>query len=114
MRKLTCLRCDGIMEHVGRENLQLGRTGWILGDLPNLLAGALNVDIYLCPKCGKMEFFHSNFEGAPTAIGMKICRKSSAHPAACLSTSITPSAPAVAMNSNKKNGLNISPFFSCI
>ena len=50
MRKLTCLRCDGIMEHVGRENLQLGRTGWILGDLPNLLAGAMEVNIYSCPK----------------------------------------------------------------
>ena len=65
MRKINCLRCQGTMEYVGRENLQLGRTGWILGDLPNLLAGALNVDIYLCPKCGKLEFFHSNFEGEP-------------------------------------------------
>ena len=65
MRQINCLRCQGTMEYVGRENLQLGRTGWILGDLPNLLAGALNVDIYLCPKCGKMEFFHSHFEGEP-------------------------------------------------
>jgi len=62
MKKLTCLRCQGEMAYAGREKLQLGQTGWVLGDLPNLLAGALEVDIYLCPKCGKLEFFHTNEE----------------------------------------------------
>ena len=45
------------MRHIGREKLQLGQTGWLLGDLPNLFAGALKVDIYACPDCNKMEFF---------------------------------------------------------
>lgn len=46
-RTLRCLRCGGTMELLRREFLQLGKTGWVLGDLDNLLAGALDVDI-LC------------------------------------------------------------------
>lgn len=59
MRKLSCLRCETSMRHVRTEKLQLGQTGWILGDLPNLLAGSIEVDIYACPKCGKLEFYQS-------------------------------------------------------
>ncbi len=61
------------MEHLGTEEIQLGKTGWILGDLPNLFAGALEVELYLCPKCGKLEFFknHSDESG----IAQKKCPK---------------------------------------
>ena len=31
------------MQFLKREQIQLGRTGWLLGDLSNLLAGALLV-----------------------------------------------------------------------
>ena len=57
MEKLKCLRCGVELEFVTREKIQLGRTGWILGDLPNLVAGALEVTIMVCPQCGKLEFF---------------------------------------------------------
>ena len=63
MRQMNCLRCEGKMDYAGREKLQLGQTGWVFGDLPNLLAGALEVDIYFCPKCGKLEFFGASCEG---------------------------------------------------
>ena len=56
-RKIDCLRCKKRMDHIKTEKLQLGQTGWILGDLPNLLAGAMEVDIYSCPNCKKIEFF---------------------------------------------------------
>lgn len=56
-RNLDCLRCGAAMRFSGREKLQLGKTGWVLGDLPNLLAGAMQLDIYACPDCGKVEFF---------------------------------------------------------
>ncbi len=52
MRKLQCLRCTASMGFIKSEKLQLGQTGWFLGDLPNLLSGALEVDIYVCPQCG--------------------------------------------------------------
>lgn len=57
MKNISCLRCEKEMRYVGREELQLGKTGWILGDLPNLFAGAMKVDIYVCPECKKIEFF---------------------------------------------------------
>ena len=57
MKKLDCLRCGGAMDCLGREKIQLGETGLLLGDLPNLFAGALEVEIYSCPSCGKIEFY---------------------------------------------------------
>jgi len=57
MRKLTCLRCDAKMGYVKTEQFQLGRTGIFIGDLSNLMAGSLEMEIYSCPKCGKYEFF---------------------------------------------------------
>jgi len=57
MKILSCLRCGCDMGYFGQELIQLGKTSLILGDLPNLVAGALEVDIYSCPKCGKLEFF---------------------------------------------------------
>ena len=59
--KLKCLRCGVEMEFVAREKIQLGQTGWLLGDLGNLLAGALETAIFTCPKCGKLEFFRGDF-----------------------------------------------------
>lgn len=52
-----CSACKGPLKYAGREKLQLGQTGWLLGDLPNLWAGALQVHIYYCPTCGKIEFY---------------------------------------------------------
>lgn len=60
-QNLKCLRCGVEMELVAREKLQLGQTGWLLGDLPNLLAGSLETAIFTCPKCGKLEFFRGDF-----------------------------------------------------
>ena len=57
MRQLVCLRCNKTMEYVGREKLQMGETGLLFGTLPNLIAGSLEVDLYLCPECGKLEFY---------------------------------------------------------
>ncbi len=56
-KNLLCLRCGQEMNHIKQQKLQLGQTGWFLGDLPNLLAGAMEVDIYSCSGCGKIEFF---------------------------------------------------------
>ena len=55
--KVMCLRCQEEMSFFAREQLQLGKAGWLLGDLPNLISGALKVDIYICPNCQKLEFF---------------------------------------------------------
>ncbi len=75
MRKLDCLRCQVPLAFIKTEKLQLGQTGWILGDLPNLVSGALEVDIYSCPKCGKLEFYQADSVGGESAIPQVQCPK---------------------------------------
>ena len=57
MRKRKCLRCDAKMQFGMQQKFQLGQTSFILGDWPNLMAGALELEVWFCPKCGKVEFF---------------------------------------------------------
>lgn len=57
MRELNCQRCGGQMQFIKQEKIQLGQTGVFLGDWPNIWAGALEVEIYGCPNCGKLEFY---------------------------------------------------------
>ena len=45
------------MKYIGTEEFQLGKTSFILGDLPNLFAGAMRLSVYRCPACGKVELF---------------------------------------------------------
>ena len=56
-REIKCLRCAAPMELLKRESIQLGEHTYFLGDLSHLLSGALDVDIYICPECRKVEFF---------------------------------------------------------
>ena len=65
MKTIDCLRCHKPMMFMKREHVQLGKTGWLIGDWGNLLAGALDVAIFTCPDCGKLEFFRGEFFGEP-------------------------------------------------
>ena len=47
------------MQYKGTDQIQLGRTGFFIGTLSNLLSGALDVAIFECPDCGKTEFYNS-------------------------------------------------------
>ena len=57
MRTLRCGNCGGQPKFLKREKIQLGQTGFFSGDWGNILAGALEVEIYCCPGCGKIEFY---------------------------------------------------------
>ncbi len=61
---MTCLRCGETMEDLGCEEIQLGHYGFFSGHLSNLFSGALDVRIYACPNCGKLEFFKAGPEKA--------------------------------------------------
>ena len=65
-----CTACGTVLKYAGQEKLQLGKTSWLLGDLPNLLAGALQVHIYYCPGCGKIEFYAAGDQPAEEGNGM--------------------------------------------
>ncbi|MBQ8236923.1 MAG: hypothetical protein IJZ39_02075 [Oscillospiraceae bacterium] len=75
MAKLDCLRCGAKMDGPQREKIQLGEQGFLGGEWAHLMAGALVVDLYHCPKCGKLEFFapgHAQAED-PDALPQKEC-----------------------------------------
>lgn len=75
MPTLTCPACGDELQFFTRERIQLGKTGWILGDLPNLIAGALPVDIYVCPSCRKLELYMAEGEaiGADEELPKRTC-----------------------------------------
>ncbi len=73
MKDITCLRCGVPMQFMKRTRLQLGKTGWVLGDLPNLVAGALAVDVYICPQCMKLEFFAADDIQSEDELPQKTC-----------------------------------------
>ena len=47
-KSLNCLRCGGEMAHAFTENIQLGKTSFLFGDWPNILAGAMRVEVWCC------------------------------------------------------------------
>jgi DNA-directed RNA polymerase subunit RPC12/RpoP len=61
------------MSVMGTEKIQLGQTGWLLGDLSNLISGALEVEIYVCKKCGKIEFYQSRSDETTDSIAQVKC-----------------------------------------
>ena len=108
--QLNCLRCGAGMQFIRREKFQLGQTGWVLGDLPNLFAGAMEIEIYVCPKCGKLEFFQpgsDKFAGtAAPAISRPtrwaVCRAKSVPSVGRCSTLTMAAARTVSTNSDSK------------
>ena len=79
-RNYQCLRCGTKMNFAFTEDLQLGRTSWLLGGLPNLAAGAVRVAVYCCPSCGKLEFFTGEDDGHSQADIPQVTCPSCGHP----------------------------------
>ena len=57
VRKISCPYCGILMNYRGASRIQLGRFGFFIKHWDNLLSGSLDVQIYECPKCGKLEMF---------------------------------------------------------
>ena len=57
MRQLKCLRCGARMNFAMQQKFQMGEAGFLTGDWPHIMAGALELEVYFCPECGKVEFF---------------------------------------------------------
>ena len=62
MKEFNCLRCGGRMRFLMKENIQLGKASPWLGQRSNVIAGALEAEIYSCPRCGKLEFFRPGYD----------------------------------------------------
>ena len=65
--KEECLRCGGRMIAVGTEKIQLGQYGFFSGPWSNILSGGLEVSIFICSDCQKIEFYsvHESEENLP-------------------------------------------------
>ena len=57
VRKIKCPYCDVMMKYRGAQRIQLGRWGLLMEHWDNWLSGALSVQLYECPECGKIEMF---------------------------------------------------------
>ena len=57
MMEKRCSNCGGIMQYLGDDKIQLGQAGLLLGHLSNLWHGALYVEIWECPECGKLDLY---------------------------------------------------------
>lgn len=90
--QLNCLRCGAKMRFLGREKLQRS-PDLIISDLTFALVGGREINIYSCPKCGKLEF------SSPKLQPMN-CRRSSVPTAARSSTLTTAAALTASMNSD--------------
>lgn len=73
MKEIRCLRCGATMRFLARENIQLGKTGWLLGDFPNLIAGAMDTVIMFCPCCRKLEFYLAEDDTVSDELPQKKC-----------------------------------------
>ena len=100
MAQFDCLRCGTAMRFVGQEKLQLGQASWLLGDWPNLVAGALEVSIMACPYCGKLEFFSGG--GVAPAVDTGDCPSAPVPCAAPATISTIPNVPCAAILTGRR------------
>ena len=56
-KKITCLRCNTNLLYSGVYSFHEGRRYGVLGNLFELFVNKESFEIYVCPKCGKVEFF---------------------------------------------------------
>jgi predicted RNA-binding Zn-ribbon protein involved in translation (DUF1610 family) len=56
-RPLDCLRCGRALNFVGTKSFHEGFQWGVFGDLGELFVNQESFDVYVCPKCGRVEFF---------------------------------------------------------
>ena len=56
-REINCLRCDVPLIYSGNYRFHEGAKFGLLGNLMELFVNRESFDLYVCPKCGKVEFY---------------------------------------------------------
>lgn len=56
-RELDCLRCNVPMRFAGNFEFHEGADFAMLGLFSGIFTNRESFELYLCPKCGKVEFF---------------------------------------------------------
>ncbi|MBL9150328.1 MAG: hypothetical protein JNM94_16690 [Phycisphaerae bacterium] len=52
-----CLRCPTVLQFLGTRNFHEGAPWGAIGNLGELLVRREQFDVYVCPRCGHVEFF---------------------------------------------------------
>jgi Zn finger protein HypA/HybF involved in hydrogenase expression len=56
-QQLKCLRCEETMVYKGNFNFHEGTRIGVFGNLFELFTNRESFDLYVCPNCGKVEFY---------------------------------------------------------
>lgn len=56
-KTLKCLRCEDTMVYQGNFKFHEGSRVGVFGDLLELFTNRESFDLYVCPSCGKVEFY---------------------------------------------------------
>lgn len=54
---ITCSRCEVSLGFVGTKNFHEGARLGALGDLGELFVNKERFDVYVCPRCGRVQLF---------------------------------------------------------
>lgn len=59
MDPMACTRCETPLTYVGTKKLHEGTRAWgaLLGDIGELFTNRERFDVYMCPRCGRVEWF---------------------------------------------------------
>jgi hypothetical protein len=59
MDTVRCLRCQVELQYAGTKKFHEGTRAWgfFLGDLGEFFTNREHFDVYVCPRCGKVELF---------------------------------------------------------
>lgn len=61
-KSLDCLRCNTRMLYTGNYKFHEGKRYGLFGSVFELFVNRESFDLYLCPRCGKVEFFVPDYE----------------------------------------------------
>ena len=54
---ISCPRCTRNLDYVGTKRFHEGTNWGVLGELGELFVKRERLDVYVCPRCGRVEFF---------------------------------------------------------
>ena len=54
---MGCARCGTTLEYRGMKKFHEGTRIGVFGELAELFQNREHFDVYLCPRCGRVEFF---------------------------------------------------------
>ena len=54
---IVCARCELPLEFVGTRDFHEGTRWGVLGELGELFVNKQSFDVFVCPRCGRVELF---------------------------------------------------------